>query len=317
MFASLGFSALLVFLLSAPLQASDKVTFAYPSPSTSYLPLVVAYKNGFFEQENIQAELVQVRPAVAIPGVTINSIDFTTALQSTISARMRGAPLVIAGVFSDKPMDFLVGAKGIRSAKDLKGKVVGISALGTQTHLLTVRLLKAIGLEPDKDVSLRPIGDEGLRLQALQTGMVQATSLGSQGVIQVDKEGLKVITASADVVPSLAFAGLATTISKLKENPQQVKKVLRAGLKGLRYVHENRAGTIKVIESWYRLDRDIASASYDLALKSYSLNGEVDLKGVEINMEFARVTGKIENESAPSDMVNFALLREARKELGW
>src|ERR1043166_6776278 len=168
MFASLGFSALLVFLLSAPLQASDKVTFAYPSPSTSYLPLVVAYKNGFFEQENIQAELVQVRPAVAIPGVTINSIDFTTALQSTISARMRGAPLVIAGVFSDKPMDFLVGAKGIRSAKELKGKVVGISALGTQTHLLTVRLLKTIGLEPDKDVSLRPIGDEGLRLQALR-----------------------------------------------------------------------------------------------------------------------------------------------------
>ena len=318
MFNWLWSLALIVgFLLPAPLGAADKVTFAYPSPSTSYLPLVVAYKNGFFEQENIQAELVQVRPAVAIPGVTINSIDFTTALQSTISARMRGAPLVITGVFSDKPMDFLVGAKGIRSVKDLKGRVVGISALGTQIHFLTLRLLKAIGLEPDKDVTLRPVGDEGLRLQALQTGLVQATPLGSQGVIQADKEGLKVIVAAADVVPSLAFAGLATTILKLKENPQQVKRVLRASLRGLRYVHENRAGTIKVIESWYHLDRDIASASYDLALKSYSLNGEVELKGVEINMEFVRATGKIEKESAPADMVNFALLREARKELGW
>jgi NitT/TauT family transport system substrate-binding protein len=318
MFDRLGFLALIVgFLLPAPLPASDKVTFAYPSLSTSYLPLVVAYRSGFFEQENIQAELVQVRPAVAIPGVAINSIDFTTALQSTISARMRGAPLVIAGVFSDKPMDFLVGAKGIKSAKDLKGRVVGISAFGTQTHFLTLRLLKAIGLEPDRDVTLRPVGDEGVRLQALQTGLVQATPLGSQGVIQVDKEGLKVIVASADVIPSLAFAGLATNLVKLKENPQQVKRVLRAGLRGLRYVHENRAGTIKVIESWYRLDRDIASASYDLAVKSYSLNGEVDLKGIEINMEFVRATGKIDKESAPADMVDFALLREARKELGW
>src|SRR5262249_21241991 len=119
------------------LGAADRVTFAYPSPSTRYLPLVVAYKNGFFEQQNIQAELVHVRPALAIPGVTSGSLDFLTALQSTISARMRGAPLVIAGVFSDKPMDFLVGAKGIRSAKDLKGRVVGIIALGTQTRLLT------------------------------------------------------------------------------------------------------------------------------------------------------------------------------------
>jgi ABC-type nitrate/sulfonate/bicarbonate transport system substrate-binding protein len=74
----------LIFLLLLPrsLFAFDRVTFAYPSPSTSYLPLVAAYKQGFFEQENIQAELVQVRPAVAIPGVTINSIDFTTALQA-------------------------------------------------------------------------------------------------------------------------------------------------------------------------------------------------------------------------------------------
>ncbi len=54
-------------------------------------------------------------------------------------------------------MDFLVGAKGIRSAKDLKGRVVGISALGTQIHFLTLRLLKAIGLEPDKPEDISDI----------------------------------------------------------------------------------------------------------------------------------------------------------------
>jgi len=307
-------AAISLLLLPGRLSASDRVSFAYPSPSTSYLPLVAAYKQKFFEQENVQAELVQVRPAVAIPGVTINSIDYTTALQSSISARMRGAPLVIVGVFSDKPMDFLVGAKGIRSAKDLRGRIVGISAVGTQTYFLIIRLLKAIGLEPDRDVTLRPVGDEGVRLQALQTGLIQATALGSQGVIQADKEGMKVIVAAADVIPSLAFAGLAANTSKLRENPQLIKRVLRAGLKGLRYVQENRAGTISVLESWYRLDPDVASASYDLARKSYSANGEVDPKGIELNMEFARLTGKIEKESAPSDMVNFKIGRASCRE---
>src|SRR6185369_16423189 len=135
---------------------------------------------------------------------------------------MRGVPLIITGVFADKPMDFLVGSKGTLSAKELKNKIVGISAFGTATHFLTVRVLRAIGLDPDKDVTLRAVGDEGLRLQALGTGLVQAALLGSQGVIQGDKEGLKVIVAAADVIDSLAFAGLATTLAKIKDNAQQV-----------------------------------------------------------------------------------------------
>jgi NitT/TauT family transport system substrate-binding protein len=296
---------------------AEKIIFAYPSPSTSFLPLVVAQKKGFFDPENLQPELVQIRPAVAIPGLTLASVDYTTVLGSTIAARMRGVPLVITGVFADKPMDFLVGAKGIATPKDLKGKIIGISALGTATHFLTVRVLKAVGLDPEKDVTLRAVGDEGLRLQALVTGLVQASLLGSQGVIEGEKAGLKVIVAAADVIESLPFAGVTTTLAKLKENPQQIKRVLRAGLRGLRYVQDNKAGTVDVIQSWYRVEREIAASTYDLARKSFSANGEVNDKGILFSMEFARTTGKFEKEISPSEIVDFNLLREVKKELGW
>jgi len=296
---------------------AEKIIFAYPSPSTSFLHLVVAQKKGFFDPENLQPELVQIRPAVAIPGLTLASVDYTTVLGSTIAARMRGVPLVITGVFADKPMDFLVGAKGIATPKDLKGKIIGISALGTATHFLTVRVLKAVGLDPEKDVTLRAVGDEGLRLQALVTGLVQASLLGSQGVIEGEKAGLKVIVAAADVIESLPFAGVTTTLAKLKENPQQIKRVLRAGLRGLRYVQDNKAGTVDVIQSWYRLEREIAASTYDLARKSFSANGEVNDKGILFSMEFARTTGKFEKEISPSEIVDFNLLREVKKELGW
>ncbi len=296
---------------------AEKIIFAYPSPSTSFLPLVVAQKKGFFEPENLQPELVQIRPAVAIPGLTIGSVDYTTVLGSTIAARMRGVPLVITGVFADKPMDFLVGSKGIVTPKDLKGKIIGISALGTATHFLTVRVLKAVGLDPEKDVTLRAVGDEGLRLQALSTGLVQASLLGSQGVIEGEKAGLKVIVAAAEVIESLPFAGVTTTLAKLKENPQQIKRVLRAGLRGLRYVQDNKAGTVDVIQSWYRVEREIAAATYDLARKSFSANGEVNDKGILLSMEFARTSGKFEKEISPSEIIDFNLVREVKKELGW
>jgi NitT/TauT family transport system substrate-binding protein len=296
---------------------AEKIIFAYPSPSTSFLPLVVAQKKGFFDPENLQPELVQIRPAVAIPGLTIGSVDYTTVLGSTIAARMRGVPLVITGVFADKPMDFLVGAKGIATPKDLKGKIIGISALGTATHFLTVRVLKAVGLDPEKDVTLRAVGDEGLRLQALSTGLVQASLLGSQGVIEGEKAGLKIIVAAAEVIESLPFAGVTTTLVKLKENPQQIKRVLRAGLRGLRYVQDNKAGTVDVIQSWYRVEREIAVSTYDLARKSFSANGEVNDNGILFSLEFARTSGKFEREISPSEIIDFNLLREVKKELGW
>jgi NitT/TauT family transport system substrate-binding protein len=319
-------SALRAFLIAltislwvseAGLVRAEKIIFAYPSPSTSFLPLVVAQKKSFFDPENLQPELVQIRPAVAIPGLTLGSVDYTTVLGSTIAARMRGVPLVITGVFADKPMDFLVGAKGIASPKDLKGKIIGISALGTATHFLTVRVLKAVGLDPEKDVTLRAVGDEGLRLQALSTGLVQASLLGSQGVIEGEKAGLKVIVAAADVIESLPFAGVTTTLAKLKENPQQIKRVLRAGLRGLRYVQDNKGGTVDVIQSWYRVEREIAASTYDLARKSFSANGEVNEKGILLSMEFARTSGKFEKEISPLEIIDFNLLREVKKELGW
>jgi NitT/TauT family transport system substrate-binding protein len=306
-----------VWASSPGLVHAEKIIFAYPSPSTSFLPLVVAQKKGFFDAENLQPELVQIRPAVAIPGLTIGSVDYTTILGSPIAARMRGVPLIITGVYTDKPMDFLVGSRGIATAKDLRGKVVGISALGTATHFLTVRVLRAVGLDPEKDLTLRPVGDEGLRMQALVTGLVQASLLGSQGVIEGEKAGLKVVVAAADVIESLPFAGITTTLAKLKDHPQQIKRVLRAGLRGLRYVLDNKAGTVEVIQSWYRVDREIAAATYDLARKSFSANGEVSEKGILLSMEFARTSGKFEKETSPSEMIDFNLLREVKKELAW
>ena len=314
--ATVAISLSLVTVQFQPVYA-EKVIFAYPSPSTSFLPLVVAHQKGFLDAEDLQPEMVQIRPAVAVPGLSNGSIDYTTVLGSTIAARMRGAPLVITVVFADRPMDFLIGGKGITSAKELKGKIVGISALGSTTHYLTVRVLKGIGLDPDKDVTLRAVGDEGLRLQALSTGLVQAALLGSQGAIQAQKDGLAMIIAAADAIDSLAFSGLSTTITKVKENPQQVKRVMRAALKGIRYVLDDKPGTVDLIQSWYKLERSIAAASYDLALKSFSRNGEVHNKGISLSMEFASTSSKTNKEISPGEMVDFNLLREARKELNW
>ena len=308
---------LIVFVFESPAARAERVIIAYVSPSTSYLPLMVAYKKGFLEEENFQVDLVRTNIGIIIQALMAGSVDYVTTSTASITARMQGIPAVVVGFYAAKPMDFLVGAKGITSARDLKGKTVGISAPGSVTHLLTLKVLQGIGLDPATDVNIRPIGGEDVRFQALESGIIQAALLGSQGVIQGEKAGLKVIVAAADVIDSLAFSGLATSTKKLKENPDQVRRMSRAALKGLRYVWENKAGTVDVIESWLKLDRKISTMTYDLALKSYSRNGEVDDRGILLTVDMINAREKIEKKFNVSDFVDYTQLREARKNLAW
>jgi NitT/TauT family transport system substrate-binding protein len=311
---------LLYFVGAAPWSGSahaERIIIAYPSPSTSFLPLIVAQKKGFLDEENFQTDFVRTNISVIIQALMAGSVDYVTTSTASITARMKGAPAVVVGFTAAKPMDFLVGAKGITSARDLKGKIVGISAVGSVTHLLTLKVLEGIGLDPATDVTIRPIGGEDVRLQALESGIIQAALLGSQGVIQGERAGLKMIVSAADVIDSLAFSGLATSVKKIKENPDQVRRALRATLKGLRYVWENKSGTVEVIENWLKLDKKIASLTYDLALKSYSRNGEVDDRGIQLTVDMINAREKIEKKINVSDLVDYTQLREARKNLAW
>ena len=305
----------MIFPNSLPkLSAAERVIIAYPSPSVTFLALVVAQKRGFFKEGNLEVDLVKVRSGAALAGMVSGSIDYTTSFGSSVAAMMRGIPVRALMVFAARPMEFLTGAKGVNSISDLKGKVVGVNAVGQSEHLLTLRILKASGLDPDKDVKFRPLGDETMRLQGLLVGQIHAATLGPQGLIEAKKAGLNLLASAADLV-ELPMAGIVATQAKIKGNPEQIKKVLRAGLQGLNYLRENRRGTIEIIQGWFGLENDIAAATYDLALNAYSPDGEVSETGIRASMESARMTGKIEKELAPSEVVDFSSLREVRKSL--
>lgn len=305
-----------LFLFRPSLSVAERIIIAYPSPSTTLLPLLVAQRHGFFNSENLQLDLVQVRPDIAMSGLLSGNVDYTTAVNRLITARIQGAPLVLTAILVDKPVDSLVGAKGITSPQDLKGKVVGVSSFGSPTHFLTLLTLAAIGLDPKTDVELRTVGDEAIRLDGLRTGLIQGALLGPQGVLQAEKHNLVAIAPVSRLIKSMAFVGMGTTIKRVKENSEQVRRVLRAAIRGLRFVHENRSGTVNMIESWFKLDNKTASRTYDLVAHTYSGNGEVAEEGVSLVLRFIKEYGKIETEISPSDLVDYTLLRQARKNLG-
>jgi NitT/TauT family transport system substrate-binding protein len=226
----------------------------------------------------------------------------------------RGLPLKAIFYGADRPMYYLVAQKDIRSVADLRGKRIGVSQFGGTSDLSARLALRHYGIEPEKDAIMIQIGAEGVRMAALRVGSVSAIIVPVPAVAILKREGFNEVSFVGDVV-EFASNGYTTTEQRIKEHPQEVKKVVRSIYRGLRFAKENPEGTIDVIQREWKVDPEIAKESYRAIVKALNEDGIIGAKQLKIHFDLIRRSDKNIGEIPVEKVVDFRLLREVRKEL--
>ena len=298
----------------SPALGADKVKFALPGNSMGYLPLFVAVHRGFFKDEGIDIELPRLIPAMAQNALMSGDVHYHGLADSGLRLAARGAPIKAIFYGADRPMYYLVAQKEIRSVADLKGKRVGVSQFGGTSDLSARLALKHFGVEPERDALIIQIGSEGTRMAALRAGSVAAIIVPVPAVVLLKRDGFNEISFVGDVV-EFASNGYSTTDQRIKENPQEVKKVLRAMYRGLRFAKENPEGTIGVIQKEWKVEPEVAKESYAAIVKALNDDGIIGEKQLKIHFDIIRKTEKNIGEIPVDKVVDFRLLREVRREL--
>ena len=298
----------------SPALGADKVKFALPGNSMGYLPLFVAVHRGFFKDEGIDIELPRLIPAMAQNALMSGDVHYHGLADSGLRLAARGAPIKAIFYGADRPMYYLVAQKEIRSVADLKGKRVGVSQFGGTSDLSARLALKHFGVEPERDALIIQIGSEGTRMAALRAGSVAAIIVPDPAVVLLKRDGFNEISFVGDVV-EFASNGYSTTDQRIKENPQEVKKVLRAMYRGLRFAKENPEGTIGVIQKEWKVDPEVGKESYAAIVKALNDDGIIGEKQLKIHFDIIRRTEKNIGEIPIDKVVDFRLLREVRREL--
>jgi NitT/TauT family transport system substrate-binding protein len=211
-------------------------------------------------------------------------------------------------------MYYLVAQKDIRSVAELKGKRIGVSQFGGTSDLSARLALRHYGVEPEKDALLIQIGAEGTRMAALRAGSVAAIIVPVPAVAVLKREGYNEVSFVGDVI-EFASNGYTTTDQRIKEHPQEVKKVVRALYRGLRYAKENPEGTIGVIQKEWKVDPEIARESYRAIVKALNEDGIIGEKQLKVHFDIIRKSEKNIGEIPVEKVVDFRLLREVRREL--
>ena len=302
-----------VLTLETNALGTEAIKFALPGNSMGYLPLFVAVHRGFFKDEGLDIELPRLIPAMAQNALLAGEVQYHGLADSGLRLAARGLPLKAIFYGADKPMYYLVAQKEIRSVAELKGKRVGVSQFGGTSDLAARLALKHYGVEPEKDALLIQIGAEGTRMAALRAGSVSAIIVPVPAVAVLRREGYNEVSFVGDVV-EFASNGYSTTDQRIREHPQEVKKVVRALYRGLRYAKENPEGTIGVIQKEWKVDAEIAKASYQAIIKALNDDGIIGEKQLKIHFDLIRRMEKNIGEIPIDKVVDFRLLREVRKE---
>jgi ABC-type nitrate/sulfonate/bicarbonate transport system substrate-binding protein len=300
-------------LLSVPVQAMDKIRIAYPGPGAQFIPLQLAQSKGFLKDDGLDAEFIRMAGNLPSSALVNGDIDYSAAV--AVWATLLGLPLRVVACYVPSSPVALIARPEFKSVRELKGKPIGVQSFGGALNVQINMILRHFGLDPERDVKFIVTREVTSRLAAMKQGLIAATA----GAPPSDQLGMKmgfVVLAKAHELFNYPNSGLVTTMKKIKERPDEIKKVIKAGIRANNYIRTNREGTIQFLMSQQKIDREIAAATYDSVHKAFNEDGSVPEDGLRLVIEEAKKSVKVDRQVSVSDVADLSILREAQKELG-
>jgi len=264
-FVALAIASLYSF--PKPSLAADKLNTAYISttPGSSAV-LWVAKEAKIFDKHGIDATVIFISGSVrGIQSILAGEIAIGEGGGPGLaSARLAGGDVVaIAGNVNVLPY-YLVSQPSIKKHEDLRGKIGGTHIAGTTAEFALKVGLKRIGLDPLKDVNLRVIGGAIERMVALQKGIVNFTVVTEAGKAMAERLGYPTVVDMVTLQIPFPQNGIYTSTKLTRENPEFVRRYLRAYVEAIHYYKTHKEDTVKIMRKYSRLDdRKVLEEAWD------------------------------------------------------
>ena len=317
-------TVMLAFLLSllgtADAQTTlKKVRLALPTKTASFLAFYVAHRKGFYRDEGIELEPIIMQPSLASTAVLTGDLDYNGAVTGVIGAAVSGRPMKAVLFTVARPLQYLMSKNDIKDVRELKGKKIAGSSPGGTVTFLTKLVLKNVGLDSERDVLLNPMGGTGAsRLAALESGVVDAVILESPDNFVAQRKGFRELIFFGDQV-EFPQNGFGTSEKKLKENPDEVYRMVRATLRGLAFSWDkkNHDQLIEIIMREMKpISSSLANESLEQVMRVITKDGTVKPESIQVLIDLVRENAKVTRPVTVSQVVDFAFLERAQKELG-
>lgn len=303
----------------ASAQSFQTVNMAIPAKSFQMVIYPVAQQKGYMKEEGLDQRVIFIAPTTSIQAMLGGDVQFTGAGTSALVSIARGnTPLKVVVATNDRVLQWLVTRPEITSLKDLKGKKIATTGVGAVATFMARQVLTKHGLDGNKDVTYLDVG-QGNQLAALLGGGFDAAILSvEQRYVALDK-GMREMFFMGNEVKN-SWGTLATTDKLIKENPKMVGGFVRATIKALRYLRQEKEGAISAMLKFSGVSRQQATRVYDDIIGTFTRNGVVDDETQRNDLNIIRQVTNT-NETMPNAKAyDFSFAQQADQQLnkaGW
>lgn len=203
-------------------------------PNVQYAPFYVAQEKGYFADVGLQVEFDYRTEVDGMALVGAGELPFSIASgEQVLLARAQGLPVVyVFAWWHAYPV--AVSAKeaiGLSTPQDLAGKKIGLPGLYGASYIGLRALLQAGGLK-EEDVTLDSIGFN--QVEALVAGQEDAVVIyANNEPVQFAAQEIVVDTLRVADYVDLASNGLVSNEATIEKNPDLIKKINSAILRGI------------------------------------------------------------------------------------
>jgi NitT/TauT family transport system substrate-binding protein len=265
-------------------------------PALYYLPLTICERLGYFKEQGLDVTINDFRGgAQSLQALVGGSVDVVTgAYEHTIRMQAKGQdiravielgrlPGLVLGLRKEKAADY-------KSAADLKGMKIGVTAPGSSTNFFVMYLMSKAGLKP-ADASYIGVGTGPSAVAAIQKGELDAISNIDPVITKLEQDGsIKVVAETRTEQGTRAIFGGSNPAAVLymkqdfiEKNPNTVQALVNAFYKTLKWLEkatpEEVAATVP--EDYFLGDKPLYLAAVKANKQVYSVTGVIPAAGMQ------------------------------------
>ncbi|MGH7766335.1 MAG: ABC transporter substrate-binding protein [Candidatus Binatia bacterium] len=307
--------SILLLVVHAP-SAGARTYIAYISDSTSSSVIYWLAKDmGLYRKHGLDLELVFINGSVrGIQSLIAGDLGYSGAVgTAVINAKLAGGDVAIIQSQMNTLPYFIIGSPNIKSPEQLKGRSAAVHIPGTSADFALRLALTKVGVAY-KDIKAVTIGGGPARLAATMTGQMDFTVVTEGEKIQGEKAGLRTIIDMAKLKVPFQFNCSVTTRKKIRENPDEVRRVVLAMTESVHFFKKHKEESIKVMQKYTRgLGRDVLEGAYAANAELLVDDGYPTLEGLKQTLEIQALTDPRAAKAKVEDFVELRFVDEVKK----
>jgi ABC-type nitrate/sulfonate/bicarbonate transport system substrate-binding protein len=271
-----SFLLTIIFSLSiaGTLFAADKIRVGFSAISLANAPVWIAEEKGFFKKYDIETEAIVVGGGAtrSVSAVIAGDLQFgSTGGGAVVSAVFSGSDIIMVAAGNNKGIQRVMVRPDITSPAALKGKRVGVTALGSSGHLALLLMLRKWNMAPE-DVQTIQVGPSPVMLVSLQKGGIDAAVLQDPTFFVAEDSGFKTLGDPVALDIQYLQNVLISSRAYLKTHRDVASRFMKGLVEGVAHFKRNKEDSLRILMKKMRIEKGkegYLERSYNLYATQY------------------------------------------------